>query len=272
MAAWSHTPIKGRLSRAGHTLVELLVVVAVIGVALGAAFVLYFTVLRSMVPSSVKHGGQVYAVAPSSMPLPAAVALNSVFLDRLGEAKAVYTFGGSHVGIGSSPLVASVKPLILTGLPAFAITTLPKDSRTFYQIYSGNLVMDSAADPEDFAVLMIGARNGVAAVIAAVRVAKTNFTVSDGTETTPYSLYTVSLWDCDTGAYAYTFAQVTAQTSALHFGAAHNWYRYSEGAGEYEEAPTTVAFPDPFVNTGRRGQATDIPAFSRFIYSLPISR
>lgn len=262
------TPVR---RNAAFTLAEMLISTLLLGLLLVVLFALFTAVQRATIPATAIINDQAISVAPTYAPFPDAVQLNQILSDRVGEARAVYVFGGKHQGLGTTPVVASQLPLGFVSLPTISPTSLPTDSRSLFLTNSTALggVRTGATD-EDFSIIVIGLRGSSAQVICAVQVSQIAVEIDISRGDKRFIQRTVKLWDIDSAqTYSYTFLERAGQ--GVFVGAVHTWHRYLEVSGIYEEGPATVSLPDPWVFAGSRGQADDIPAFSRFVYSLPIS-
>jgi len=264
----------GSRPTAGFTLAEIAITLCLFGLVVGSVLMAWVVLLRAMTPAQIRLGGVDLPIAPSFAPVPSAVGLHANMARRVGEARAVYVFGGRHLSLPTDALAAQIKPLAFAALPEIqTFAVLPKDSRSFYNAYTAQLGgQDISAGAEDFSVVVIGPHESRLAVTCAIQVRREQRSVSDGVLMRNYVVSKVSLWDITEGAKSYSFADYAERVQGIFFGAVHTWYRYSEAdAGTYEEGPTSVVFPDPWLYAGARGRADDIAAFSRFTYQLSVS-
>ena len=263
-----------RQASRGFTLIEMLVVLLGIGLVVGLVITGLVAVVRGLVPSQIVLNGETLSVAPAFAPFSPAVDLHQTLADRIGSARAVYVLGGRHLSLAAEARAAQQMPLAATTLPAIADFTpgLPLDAKSFYDLYAAQLgPVNSSAQAEDFSVLVVGPHNGVLAITCFVQVTRTTRTLSDGYETNNYVVREVKLLDIGGSTARYAFAEHPERITGLFVGAVHSWHRYSEAAGQYEEGPASVVFPDTWLYAGARGNADDVPPFSRFVYFIPVS-
>ena len=258
----------------GFTLAEMLLVLMGVGLATGLLVSGFVSLARGLVPSQVMLNGEIVSVAPSFAPFSPAVELHRLFADHLGSARAVYVLGGRHLALPSDALAARQKPLSANALPVITdfASGLPLDAYRFYEIYANQLgTVNALAHDEDFSVVIVGPHNGALAVTCFVQVVRAFQSLSDGQETEDFVVREVRLWSIDNETARYVFAERPERITGIFVGAAHSWFRYNEADGQYEEGPTSVVFPDPWLYAGSRGNSDDVPAFSRFAYFIPIS-
>ena len=262
-----------RASR-GFTLLEMLVVLLGIGLVAGLVITGLVAVVRGLVPPQIVLKGETLSVAPAFAPFSPAVDLHQALADRIGGARAVFVLGGRHLSLTADARVAQQMPLATTTLPTITDFTLglPLDAKSFYDLYAAQLgPVNPGAHAEDFSVVVVGPHNGVLAVTCLVQVTRMAQTLTDGYETENYVVREVTLLDVGGSTARYAFAERPERITGLFVGAVHSWYRYSEANGQYEEGPASAVFPDPWLYAGARGNADDLPPFSRFIYFIPIS-
>lgn len=260
---------------AGFLLAEVLLVLVVSAIVIATLLAGLVALVRGMQPQNVMLAGESLPISPTFGAFPSAVRLHQTFSDAVCAARAVYVFGGRHLSIPADAPPVAVQPLKAQTLPVIADFTpgLPMDAKSFYDRYAVALgAQETTAGADDFSVVVIGSVNNALGVSCFVQVRRTDLSVSDGNSTTPYTMREVKLWDAATGeTQGYAFAERPAQTAKIFIGAVHTWMRYQLTAGQNEEGPACVVFPDPWVYGGSRGQADDIPPFSRFSYFLAIS-
>ncbi len=263
-----------RRANCGFTLFEMLVVLLGIGLVVGLVMTGLVAVVRGLVPPQIVLNGETLSVAPAYAPFSPAVDLHQTLADRIGSARAVYVLGGRHLSLAVDARAAQQMPLAATTLPTITDFTsgLPLDAKSFYEQYAAQLgPMNPGAHAEDFSVVVVGPHNGALAVTCFVQVVRTTQTLTDGYETDNYVVREVQLADVGGSTARYVFAERPERIKGLFVGAVHSWYRYSEAAGQYEEGPASLVFPDPWLYAGARGNADDVPPFSRFVYFIPVS-
>ncbi len=261
-----------RTSR-GFVLAEVIIVLVISSVVVVTLLAGMIALVRGLQPQSVKLAGESLPVAPTFGAFPSAVRLHQTLSDRVASARAVYVFGGRHLSLPADAPPAVMKPLKLQGLPPLPDCPLglPMDAKSFYDLYAAALGdQESGSGQEDFTLAVIGPANGTLGVTCLVQVRRKDLSVSDGSAAVPFIVRDVRLWDIDSGMQRYAFAERSPAGASVFVGAVHTWMRYRlNTAGE--EGPACVVFPDPWIYGGSRGQAGDIPPFSRFSYFLAVS-
>jgi hypothetical protein len=258
----------------GFLLAEVIVVLAVSSIVVVALLGGLIALIRGLQPQNVKLGGETLAIAPTFGAFPSAVRLHQVFADRLTNARAVYVFGGQHISIPTNAPETMVHPLHAQSLVTVADFSagLPMDAKAFYELYATALgEQETAGSPQDFTVATVGQNGSSLALTCLVQVRRSDVSLSDGSDTTTFTVREVRLWDLDAGPFRYTFAERPSQAGSVFVGAVHTWMRYGSGS-DREEGPSCVVFPDPWLYAGSRGRSDDVPAFSRFSYFLALSR
>lgn len=259
----------------GFILAEVIVVLIVSTVVVATLLAGLVALVRSLQPPSVVIAGEELPISPTFGAFPSAVRLHQTFSDDVAAARAVYVMGGRHMSIPVDAPPTAVGPLKTQSLPSIGDFSrgLPMDAKTFYDLYVGALgEQEAKPTPDDFTVLVIGMNAGALAVTCLVQVRRTDRAISDGTALTSYVVREVKLWDAQAAqVQRYAYAERPAQSAQVFIGAVHTWMRYQANSVVNEEGPACVVFPDPWVYGGSRGQADDIPAFSRFSYFLAVS-
>jgi hypothetical protein len=229
--------------------------------------------MRGMQPRSVVVAGECLPIAPTFGSFPSAVRLHQALTDRVTTARAVYVFGGRHLSIPEESADARLQPLRRQALPVLEnpAAGLATDAASFLQTHADELgEQESASSPDDYSLLVIGPAAGGLAATCFVQVRRKDVTTDDGGGPSHYVVREVKLWDIDSGAQRYAFAEPAAVSARLFVGAVHTWLRYQTN-GAKEEGPACVVFPDPWLYSGAMGRPDDIPPFSRFSYFLPVS-
>ena len=263
-----------RRANRGFTLFEMLIVLLGIGLVVGLVITGLVAVVRGLVPPQIVLKGETLSVAPAFAPFSPAVDLHQTLADRIGSARAVYVLGGRHLSLAADAQAAQQMPLAGNTLPVITdfAPGLPLDAKSFYDLYAAQLgPVNPNAHAEDFSVVVIGPQKGALAVTCFVQVTRATQTLTDGYETDNYVVREVQLLDVGGSTARYAFAERLERITGLFVGAVHSWHRYSEATGQYEEGPASVVFPDPWLYAGARGNADDVPPFSRFIYFIPVS-
>ncbi len=260
-------------AKGGFVLAEVVIVLVMSSIVVVALLAGLIALIRGLQPQRVTLSSEELPIAPTFGSFPSAVRLHHTLTNRAAAARAIYVFGGQHLSIPTEAAAAQVRPLKLQTLPVIADMTrgLPMDAKSFYDLYASELGdQETNTAAEDFSVAMVGMNGNSLAITCLVQVRRHDISVSDGTETIPFTVREVKLWDAEEGAQRYAYAERPAFSSRVFIGAVHTWLRYRVGAVS-EEGPTCAVFPDPWVYAGSRGQADDIPAFSRFSYFLAVS-
>ncbi|HVU32640.1 MAG TPA: hypothetical protein VHE61_04350 [Opitutaceae bacterium] len=258
----------------GFLLSEIIVVLVLSGIVIGALLAGLVALVRGMQPQTVTLHGETLAIAPTFGAFTSAVRLHQAFTDRASAARAIYVFGGRHLSIPPGSPAALVQPLRISALPAIDTPALdlPMSAASFYERYHDSLgEQDAACSPDDFSIVVVGPAAAGLAVTCLVQSRRTDAAVTDGAETRTYAVRDVRLWDLDQGMFRYAFAEPIVRAPGAFTGAVHTWYRH-DLAGTAEEGPGCVIFPDPWLYAGARGRSADVPPFSRFSYFLPVSR
>lgn len=260
-------------ARDGFVLAEVIVVLVISSVVVVTLLAGLVALVRGLQPQSVKLAGEELPIAPTFGSFPSAVRLHQCLTNRVAAARAVYVFGGQHVGVAADAPPTQLRPLVAQALPTITEfkSGLPLQARGFYDAYAGQLGdQDDRTGAEDFSVLVIGVSGSQLAITCFAQVRRTELSVFDGAAATPYVVREVKLWDLDDGYLRYAFAERALAASRVFIGAVHTWLRYRlDTVGE--EGPACVVFPDPWLYQGARGQPDDIPAFSRFSYFFAVS-
>lgn len=257
----------------GFALVEVIVVLVIASIITIALLSGLIALVRGLQPQRVTLSGETLAIAPTFGSFAAAIQLNQNFTERLSSARAVYVFGGLHLGIPPTAAAAQLRPLQQEGLPRIETFSrgLPLDAKGFYDAYAGALGLQEVdRSSQDFSIAVVGAHAGALAVTCFVQVRRRTAAVPDVEASPPYVVREVKLWDVDGSVQRYTFAERPSLSSAIFVGAVHTWLRF-HADGTAEEGPACVALPDPWVYGGSRGGSDDIPPFSRFGYVLAVS-
>lgn len=257
----------------GFTLPEVIV-----GLALLAGFLLLcigvVQAAQRLLPGrSVVAEGMDLPIAPSPGAFADAVKLHSVFLERLGAARAVYVFGGTHQGLPTEASRLNGRPLSLSALPTIATFSagLPLDGYAFHQAYATQLgAFDESRAADDFTVLIVGPSNGQLAVTALVQVRSRSVAPERQGEPIEWVSRSTTLYDVSGDTWNCAFVEKASLASAQAVGARHFWHRYAEGRVA-EEGPTMAVFPDPWLYAGNRGAENEAPPFSRFTYFLAVN-
>ncbi len=252
---------------------EIIVGVVLLGLLMMMGAALVNAAKRLWPDQSVKVEGDILPVAPSAACYADAVRFHGALLEKIEGARAIYVFGGSHVGLPASASCIGGAPLAIAALPELSeLSVLPLDAESFYQMYSSALGPRAATfDPGDFTVVIIGRVGDRLGVTGIAQVRRTSAVVSDGTEAMTYSRRQATFWQTgETLTYAFLEKDHGADTESV--GARHFWQRYAEGKVA-EEGPVLTIFPDPWVLAGAhlnpRGDA--MHAFSQFLYVLTVS-
>jgi hypothetical protein len=264
---------RGAVTKRGFILAEVILVLVVSSLVTVALLAGLVALIRGLQPQRIRLQGEELPIAPTFGAFPSAVRLHQTLTDRVAAARAVYVFGGRHISIPTDAPPAQLQPLKIQALPKLEDLSpgLPTDARSFYDLYAPSLgEMETASSADDFTMAIIGPRNDALAVTCLVQVRRSDRSISDGVDTTPFVVREVRLWDADEGALRYVFAEKPAVSAKVFVGAVHTWMRYQINAVG-EEGPTCVVFPDPWLYGGARGMADDIPPFSRFSYFVAVS-
>jgi hypothetical protein len=260
-------------STRGFVLAEIIIVLAISSIVVLALLAGLIALIRGLQPQNVTLRGETLPIAPTFGAFPSAVRLHQAFADRMSTARAIYVFGGQHISIPSNAPAAAMRPLQAQSLPTISDFSpgLPMEAKSFYDSYGAALGdQEASSSSQDFSVAIVGPSGNALALTCLVQVRRTDLTVSDGSTATPFIVREVKLWDIETGAYRYVFAERPAQVAQLFVGAVHTWMRYRTNASG-EEGPACVVFPDPWIYAGSRGRSDDVPPFSRFSYFLAVS-
>jgi hypothetical protein len=248
----------------------------IVGIVL-LAFILFMSIgvllagKRLLPGRSIQAGEETLALAPSPGVFADAVAFHAQLIERLSSARAVYVFGGTHRGLPAAASRLGDRALQTQVLPVLGDvrTGLPLDSHAFFDRYSSALgARESGGNMADFSVLIIGELNGRVGATALVQVRSRPLP----DDNTSFIRREAVLYDSSGGAWRYVFAERADAASIAAVGATHFWYRFEEGRVA-EEAPVLATFPDPwlYANSGAIENGTQSPAFSRFVYLLPVS-
>ena len=262
-----------RHSQSGFVLAEVIIVLAISSVVLFALLAALIGVIRALQPQQVVIAGERLPIAPTFGSFPSAVRLHQTFTDRVATARATYIFGGRHLSIPADSPAAQQRPLKAQKLPVITDFSagLPLDAKSFADLYASALgEPETGGSPDDFSVAVIGSTGAALAVTCWVQVRRTDVSISDGSESVPYIVRDVQLWDQDGTTQRYAYAEHPAQSATIFTGAVHTWLRYKTNS-HAEEGPACAIFPDPWIYGGSRGRADDIPPFSRFSYFLAVS-
>lgn len=257
----------------GFVLAELIVVLAISSLVLFAMLAGLIAIVRGLQPQQIAISGETLPIAPTFGSFPSAVRLHQTFTDRVATARAIYVFGGRHLSIPADAPAAQQQPLKAQKLPIISDFSpgLPLDAKTFRDLYATALgEPESSASRDDFSVAIVGSTGNSLGLTCWVQVRRTDVSVSDGSESVPYTVRDVRLWDQDGSMQRYAYAEKASQTTAIFIGAVHTWLRYKLNSAA-EEGPACTVFPDPWVYAGARGRTDDLPPFSRFSYFLAVS-
>lgn len=257
----------------GFLLGEVVLVLVVSSLVIATLLSGLVALMRGMQPRSVVVAGECLPIAPTFGTFPSAVRLHQTLTDRVTAARAVYVFGGRHLSIPDESVDAHLRPLRRQTLPVLSLSAggLATDAATFFQSHAAVLgEQDAEASPDDYSLLVVGPAAGGLAATCFVQVRRKEVTTDDGGGPSRYVVREVKLWDVDSGAQRYVFAEPAAVSARLFVGAVHTWLRYQTN-GPKEEGPACVVFPDPWLYSGATGRSDDIPPFSRFSYLLAVS-
>jgi len=259
----------------GFVLIEVLIVLLISSVVVAAILGGLVALVRGLQPQDIVVNGEALPVAPTFGAFPSAVRLHEAFSNHVSAARATYVFGGRHLSIPANAPAAQLAPLKIQALPQIADFTagLPMDAKSFYDTYA-DVLGDTEAAPnaDDFSIIVIEPGDTGLTVGCLVQVRRTDVGISDGNARTDYTTREVKLWEPGTAEpLRYAYAERHGQTDPVFIGAVHTWMRFQLSPAQREEGPACVVFPDPWVYSGSRGQADDLPAFSRFSYFLAVS-
>lgn len=264
------------------TLPELIVGVLVSGSTLAFGVGIVLAAQRSLPGRYVEIHGVNLAIAPSPGVFADAVRLHGQLMERVNSARAVYVFGGDHVGLPAAAAPRNGGALQLSTLPRLNLSqpgALPSDAWGFYQKHRSALgPTEASPQPEDFSAIVIGAIAGQLDVTALVQVRSEEAIVGTGPDEEHFIRREVRLWDAGVGVLEYRFVERRGTAALAEVGAQHFWYRYSEPAAVAEEGATLAVFPDPWLYGGSSsgdvvtagGVSAELPPFSRFSYFLGV--
>lgn len=264
-------------ARSALTLAELVVALAVSGLAAGGALLLVGTAQRALVPVRCLWKGEKVAVAPSFSALPEALEAQALLEQEALRARAIYVFGGLHPSLAEEAVAARQRPLAIQGLPDPATvfsTGLPLDAHRFYALYRSILgPEEDGAHGEDFTVLMLGGSDAglTPSLLAQVRRHVANSTENPDSNAA-HLIREVLIWTATGERRRYVFAEREDRAGAVFTGAIHSWYRYHEASSQFEEGPASVAFPDPWALSVRSDRPNAPRPQSRFCHLWPVSR
>lgn len=252
----------------GFTLPELIVAVLILSGFLLVSVSAVTAGKRLLPGREVQIRNERLPLAPSPAAFADAVALNAELMAHIARSRAVYVFGGAHVGLPVGASRVNQGPLSVAALPSLEIRTdetLPLDAQQFYTAHRSSLG-HTETNPEagDFSVLVLGPEERRLVVTALLQVRQSVILpdgAADRLTRCEATLYTRQ------HTYRYAFAEHADTRSVSRVGARHHWFRYEEGRVA-EEGPALVIVPDPFLNAG---SDETIPPFSRFVYFLPLS-
>jgi len=258
-----------RQDRSGFALLEVIISLLAGSCLLSVLLTGLLTLHRALLPPRIMDEGEALPVAPSAVPLPAALRLQELFLSRLEGATAVYVLGGTHPGLtDTDAALVATAPLATDGLPELGDLRagLPTDSSSFDVLYREALgPRRSNASSEDFSVLVFGPREGRPSVLCHLQVSGQALR-SQG-EGRGLWRRNVVLRDVEAGRIRYCFAERRRPNTEI--GATHSWYRFGSAVDAREEGPARIVLPDPLQFAGEAGVGGS--AGSRFIHFLPVS-
>ncbi len=233
-----------------------------------------FAAARRLLPGrSFEVDGVNVTLAPSPAAFSDAVGFHTALMALLVEARAVYVYGGEHVGVKVPETDPAARPLALRHLPALRLDQqpLPTSAADFFRRYRERL---GPAEPDpargDFTLVVVGPVGDGLGVTALAQVRET--WVETNVAERPLVHRSATLLDHDGSSWSYAFLERPAVARAARVGALHHWYRY---AAEHvrEEGPAVLAFPDPWLFAGQSPSAKEpasLPPYSRFLYCLPV--
>jgi prepilin-type N-terminal cleavage/methylation domain-containing protein len=273
-----HLPVSpvaagARRQTCGFTLPEMIVVVVLFGglVLLGTGT---FAAARRLLPGrDLEIEGVNVALAPSPAAFSDAVGFHTALMARLVEARAVYVYGGEHVGVDLPEDDPASRPLALRRLPELRLDQepLPSSATDFFRRHREQLQpAEKASVRGDFTLVVVGPVKGGLGVTALAQV-RERPVESDAAER-PLVHRSAYLADIDGATWSYAFLERHPVAEVARVGALHHWYRYA-AAEVHEEGPAVVAFPDPWLFAGQalaRSEQAPLPAYSRFLYCLPV--
>ena len=229
-----------------YVLVELLLGLLLAGLFWVLLSVLVLTLQRMMCPPTVPYEGNPIPLAPSALVLPRALGVNRVLSRRLGEAKAVYAFGGLQPGPNGGQQPCG-RPLAREGLPTLSSCDrgLPMSADLFLSCYAQELggVDSSAQDETDFSLLVLGPREEGLGASCFIQ-CRSQQLPSDGVSGI-LVLRTCRCWDWKEGFTEYRFAERVPASGPARVGAYHSWYRLNRNLHVEEEGPLMLILPDP---------------------------
>jgi len=225
---------------------------------------------RTMLPPAVPCGEECLVESPSFAPMPQAVELHRVLVERLRGATAVYVFGGRGLDSGEAQ---ETRPLSVSSLPDFQgfARGLPLSAEAFQAIYAENLgAPEATPGASDFSLLVLGPADGSLVSTCLVQCRSRQFVVAEQAGT--WLRRETVLFDRDLGRLRYVFAEPCDERSPSFVGAVHSWYRRQASAGFGEEGPAYVVFPDPWLLRGTDASGLQAASESHFAYLVPLGR
>ena len=268
-----------RASQRGVTLVELIISISVGVLMIGGVMSLFFITTNNSTPSyfsyTSNYGTNTYELVPSAAQFQRAAQIMPMLQAAMDSSSAVFVLGGMRSSPTASATSGALAPMTAGCLPT-AITNLnagniPTDSFNFRTLMIGQtgVSFETSFDPSDFTIVTISGLNTVSSVTQVRR-------YTDGAGMAFYEVVfdnaLASARDAVQGSntqnrFAYRMALTTAEDanwsippSALHF-----WYRFDNLWKRFEEAPTRIVLPDPYLLGGAQS-ASDTAPFSRFIF------
>ena len=190
-------------AKGGFVLAEVVIVLVMSSIVVVALLAGLIALIRGLQPQRVTLSSEELPIAPTFGSFPSAVRLHHTLTNRAAAARAIYVFGGQHLSIPTEAAAAQVRPLKLQTLPVIADMTrgLPMDAKSFYDLYASELGdQETNTAAEDFSVAMVGMNGNSLAITCLVQVRRHDISVSDGTETIPFTVREVKLWDAEEGA------------------------------------------------------------------------
>lgn len=244
---------------AGISLVELIIGMVVFGVLLASISGLMNAFLSSKASLSVTYGGNTFEQAPSSNALRSAISLHAALRDQMAAADAVFVLGGERPSPTLSattygqPLVTTFLPTSLTAMASVAAGSV-KDSWTFSGTNAAQFTPYlETASQTNFTIISLTYPNTVTSITQSRRYLSTD---TAGASTVLYEVIffagaALTAPGPANPPIAYRFWVYPAEESyAVVPGARHNWFRWDSTWSRFEEAPTTLTFPDPNVVGG----------------------
>lgn len=258
------------LNQSGFSLLELILVLGLSGVLMGALVAMCGSFLRESSPQAIDYNGNIYEVAPSLRATMSAFDFHQTFLGFLEKSEFCLCFGGTqaedHQKHRFFPLNSHFNFSKL-------LTFEPLIQGKF--LSTRGLVMSNEADTEGF-FEKTATNSDLTCVLLGRDINRSAFVQLRGVHYSlldeQYNLYWAAIYSMEDGKelLSYRYAVKSAEDTYAHCNALERFF-YGEDEETSRESFNVIVFPDPYALANSE-ESQDIlkKSLSRFTYILDV--